>query len=67
MNLGELPQHPDFKRLIDGLQKDLDASTLRVLGATHRKPLDEVRYLSGYRKHCEDLIDTLREAKRKAR
>jgi len=65
MRLGELPQHPDFHRLLDELEKQLDKATDAVVGASSGDTVDRIRFHAGYRLHVKEMLDVLTNTKRK--
>lgn len=63
MDLGELPEHQDFGKLLLAIQKEVDRRTSSVIAGSSNKSIEEIRFASGGLEALAWLLENLRQRK----
>jgi len=61
VNLGELREHSDYAKLLKAIDKSVDTARYRVLVASRREDIEEIRFRSGAMMALEELQSQLTE------
>jgi len=64
MDIGELRDYPDYTKLVNGISNEVDKAVKDVVTASHKKSIEEIRFLSG---RLEALSWVYRELESKKR